>query len=865
LGAATTLTLGGLVNNSGDSFSVYGSAGHQATLKITGVDGFTANSGSVALSYMAPLTLNNGFSNTGSFALGGNSALTVTGAFANSGTLTLDAGYGDGGGSLTIGGTLPNEIVTNGSTVHGTVQVGNNQNSLGAATTLTLGGLVNNSGDSFSVYGSAGHAATVSVDGSVNIAGTLNIGAYSVFDVTGGSFTQTGGTTTVSANGTFSASTINVDGGNFVVYATNFTNIGTLAAADGGVINLSAGGLTNLSGGTLTGGIYEVDAGSTLQLPNNSPIVTDDADIILRGAGSTIQDLDTTTNTEQSIDFTLRTISATGQLHLLSGRSLTTAAVFTNNGQLELGGGTLAVTGLGSSLTDGVGSRLYGFGVVNATTFTNSGLIEASGGTLTLTNAVTNGAGGTGDLQIDAGANLVLAATAASTNSVTFNGPGAELTLDHLGNLSGAIGGFGLDDTIALIGVTANGAGVNASDQLVVTENGTPVDTLQLNGPYSGFDFVTEPISGGTDIISLPVPATVADYLYVPSLYDLIPGGFAISDTLPNIIANLGALDRDTHISSLEATGGAATLSGGVTIDPPVFTLDKGTTLTVSENLTYPGSFTEYAGATVSVSKGDSFTLSGTASLSGKVSGKGTLALAGGSATISGTTFSDGGVLIENSESVTDGDAAGDVAKLTIASTGTWNILDNSGIGLGSSALSSITNAGLFEKTGGTGTSVIAPKIANNGVNTSTGGNPVNGGTLVSSGTLDFKAAVTGGTVATPGTDTISGTTTLEFDSTVATSKTVGSQDIQFSGSGGTLDLNKPTGFWGEISGFAPGDTIDILGNWGFSSFSENAGGTLGTLTLASGTTKHAFEFVGDFTPGSFHITPGATAVITHA
>ena len=42
----------------------------------------------------------------------------------------------------------------------------------------------------------------------------------------------------------------------------------------------------------LTGGTYEVDAGSTLQLPNNSPIITDDADIILSGAGSMIQDLE---------------------------------------------------------------------------------------------------------------------------------------------------------------------------------------------------------------------------------------------------------------------------------------------------------------------------------------------------------------------------------------------------------------------------------------------------------------------------------------------------------------------------------------------------------------------------------------------
>jgi hypothetical protein len=134
---------------------------------------------------------------------------------------------------------------------------------------------------------------------------------------------------------------------------------------------------------------------------------------------------------------------------------------------------------------------------------------------------------------------------------------------------------------------------------------------------------------------------------------------------------------------------------------------------------------------------------------------------------------------------------------------------------------------------------------------------------LVSSGTLDFKGAVAGGTATTPATDTISGASTLEFDTTVGSSTTVGSQDIGFTG-GGTLDLMSPKNFWGEISNFAAGDAIDLLGNWTLSSFSENSGGTLGTLTLASGTTTHAFEFVGNFTQGSFHIASGATTVITH-
>jgi hypothetical protein len=81
---------------------------------------------------------------------------------------------------------------------------------------------------------------------------------------------------------------------------------------------------------------------------------------------------------------------------------------------------------------------------------------------------------------------------------------------------------------------------------------------------------------------------------------------------------------------------------------------------------------------------------------------------------------------------------------------------------------------------------------------------------------------------------------------------------------GGTLDLADPTSFYGEVSRFAAGDTVELLGSWAFSGFSENSGGALATLTLVNGTTMHAFDFVGDYTKGDFKITSGATSTITH-
>ncbi len=113
---------------------------------------FTSNAGTFGLFDTTPLTLNNAFTNSGTFGLAGTAALTITGDFANSGTLNLDVASSDGGGSLTIGGTLNNTK---------TVQVGPGNATLSAATTLTLGGLSNPSGASFQVFGSASHPATL--------------------------------------------------------------------------------------------------------------------------------------------------------------------------------------------------------------------------------------------------------------------------------------------------------------------------------------------------------------------------------------------------------------------------------------------------------------------------------------------------------------------------------------------------------------------------------------------------------------------------------------------------------------------------------------------------------------------------------
>ena len=209
----------------------------------------------------------------------------------------------------------------------------------------------------------------------------------------------------------------------------------------------------------------------------------------------------------------------------------------------------------------------------------------------------------------------------------------------------------------------------------------------------------------------------------------------------------------------------------------------------------------------------------------------------GGTASLENTktmTQSGGAVMV--------GDNAGNKAVLVNASTGTYAITDNSGIGHGSSTASFIVNAGMFKKTGGTGTSAIAPALTNAGT------------VLVSSGVLDLQGAVSG-----TGADTISGVSTLEFGSTAASGQTIG-----FTGAGGTLDLGDPQGFSGKISGFdtvGSKDTLEIAAPWTYLGFSENAADTQGTLIFANGASHISLTLLGTTPPPTSSIRLGRAEV----
>jgi hypothetical protein len=133
----------------------------------------------------------------------------------------------------------------------------------------------------------------------------------------------------------------------------------------------------------------------------------------------------------------------------------------------------------------------------------------------------------------------------------------------------------------------------------------------------------------------------------------------------------------------------------------------------------------------------------------------------------------------------------------------------------------------------------------------------------VSAGTLDFQAGILSGT----GSDIVSGAATLEFDANV-----VAGQTASFAGGGGTLDLTAPTKFAGVIGGFdTPGggwnNTIEVAGPWVFTGFTENAGGTEGTLGFANGASTTSLTLLGNYNPVHFvhQSGPSGSTLITYA
>jgi hypothetical protein len=157
------------------------------------------------------------------------------------------------------------------------------------------------------------------------------------------------------------------------------------------------------------------------------------------------------------------------------------------------------------------------------------------------------------------------------------------------------------------------------------------------------------------------------------------------------------------------------------------------------------------------------------------------------------------------------GVAGTDQAMLNIKAGAVYDFTADGSISLDGTG--HIANAGLFEKTAGTGTSTIAPMLANTGT------------VEAINGTLDLQDLVNNGTVLAQGGQIVIGnrvtanagmTGTLEIGagSTLTLSNgAAANETVDFLGSTGKLTINAAGGaFSAPIVGFTGADTVNITG-----------------------------------------------------
>jgi hypothetical protein len=603
----------------------------------------------------------------------------------------------------------------------------------------------------------------------------------------------------------------------------------------------------------------------------------------------------------------------------------THAATLTNFGTiLGFGHGTAgAYGGAGVYINSGVltnggsgeaGAFISGYrGVVvsGTATVTNFGTIRGVGGTAVRFSSSTDelvveagcafkgavfGAGGT--LDLDSGTGKLQGLLAGG--NVTVSGSMAKTTFTNFGAVEiGAAGHFklkgagtiGAGQSLIDAGALSVGKTLNVGGDLIATGQLKGGGTLALVGGTAAFNTgasltVAHVAVSGTASVSVATNLTYAG-LWTQSAGTL---SVAAGDTLTFTGTGNALSGTVTGAGTVAFSKGGATFSGGAALTVARITVaGSATTISVGENLTYAGQWTQSAG-TVSVASGDTLTLAGTGnSLSGAVSGAGGVALVGGSDTLSGISLTAEGLTISGAAVTLSGTIA-NAGKISATSSGivisaagailtgggtvalsnntankimgaigaaTLSNLDNtiSGAGAlgggsmtlnnqaagvinanGSKALTidtgaaTVVNAGLIKASGAGGLTILSA-VNNSGVLSANGGN------------LTVTGAVSGG-----GKGLINGGT-LDFTSTF-------NENVTFSGATGILEMAQSRQYTGSITGFSKSggtllDLVDIaFVGAGEATFKGDA--TSGVLKVTDGVHTARITLIGDYTTSSF-------------
>ncbi|MBE7564380.1 autotransporter-associated beta strand repeat-containing protein [Acidithiobacillus sp. HP-6] len=689
-----------------------------------------------------------GFSLTNAQSLTVSSGATVNGG--NSTDLTTTKG-----GNLTIDGTVDGTTTT--LTSDGDISEGANGaivasnltgSSVGGATLNTSNNSIANL-DTFTNTGSGG--LTLTDNQALNIVGAISAKSFILNDSNGVTLTSsiTAATTLASGtelqigNGSTSGSITGAitDNGalNFDQPQSDVATLNNIISGSGSVIQSGTGSLTlsgvnTYSGGTtLNSGTTSIGSadnlgsgaitfdGGTLE---TTAALTDAAAIDLKTTG--------TLNNGGNNDTLSGIISGSGSIALAGSGTTTLSGVNTYSGGTTINGGTLALTGTGSiadssGVTDNASFDISGVtskGGARIASLKGTGTTTLGSNNLTLTNASGTDSGsisGTGGLVLTKGTETLSGANTYSGGTTVDAGTlnvasGGTLGDGALNVASGAT--TNLDNTAQTI-TDLNGAGVLNLNGDTLTTTGSGTDSFSgVIGEASGT--TGAPIMDGTGSLTLSGVNTYS-------------GG----TTLNSGTTSIGSADN--------LGSGAITFDGG--------TLETTAALTDAAAIDLKTTGTLNNG-------GNNDTLSGIISGSGSIAlaGSGTTTLSGVNTYSGGTTVDGGGLLsVDSGNSVGTGSITLNSGALGssagVASVALSNVISIGGnggalIGTDQTSIDPTTSNALTltGKLSGTGTLQTQGTIIDNGTGGTSGGTTVANG-LLEVGDINHAAASLSGPV----------------------------------------------------------------------------------------------------------------------
>src|SRR3984893_13826903 len=468
-GATLLLDLGTIVTNGG-------------TITVDGTGTLTLNSATINGGTINDYSTNaSGSIIAGDIDVTGDS--TIKGASLSKGDLKIEQGISltldnvaVAGTSIEVDGvagpTFGNLILTNGTTISGSLLTIDSGDRLTLKGATINGGTINDysTGASGSILaGDIDVTADSAIKGASLKNGNLKIEqgiSLTLDDVTvsGTTFddTASGAIIQVDGNSTLTLHGATINGGTINDYSTNAS--GSIIAGD---IDVTAD--STITGASLNQGDLKIEQGISLTLDNVAVVGTSIE--VDGGASSPVGNLILTNGT---------TISGS-QLTIDSGDQLTM-----NGANITGGSGT----GLGTG-------AIVGFGTISDA-LVNNATLEAKGGTLDVTGAISAG----GSAKIDQAATLELGGP--SAQGVLFDGSAATLKLDDPFHFSGHITGLVVGDTIEVAtaaNVTVTTATLDGST-LTVTESNGQILTFNVAGQLIENDFhINNLAGGGADLV----------------------------------------------------------------------------------------------------------------------------------------------------------------------------------------------------------------------------------------------------------------------------------------------------------------------------------------------------------------------------